>query len=659
VPTDDGLLATSLSLLLVASPASLVPGIRQFRPALVVSVLASALALGSAVYVVGTGSAATLTLWEPSPYAVLELRLDPLGALFAAIVAGVGLASSVFGIGYARHSLLDDLVYPLFLLTLLLVTCAGNVYTFLAAWEGMALTSFVLVLGDGAPRPRRQAAILYLVMTHVATVFVAASFFIVARESGSTEFAAMDGSGLSVPLASVAFLFAVVGFGTKAGLIPLHIWLPRAHPVAPSHVSALMSAAMVKTGLYGIVRVGLVFLGPGESWWGIVLMSAGALSAVLGILYALMERDLKRILAYSTVENVGIITIGLGAAVALRAGGQDVLAGAALTAALLHATNHAWFKTLLFLSAGSVQRTAHTLNIDRLGGLARVMPATGAATLVASLAIAALPPLNGFTGEWMLFRTLIGAGSNGGGDAVRLTSLIVVGALALTGGLAVACFVRLFGIAFLGRGRSPEATAAHEPAPIMTGVLALLAIGCLATGIASAWIVRWLHSIPEPVFGTPSHEDTGRLVLDGGGSFSPVVVAGALIVLAPLPWLLARALFGANRRGRGSVWSTGVVFRPTMQYTGTSFSKPLRLFFGRVLLPEREIHVAYHGASPLPRLIRYSGRVPAIFEERFYLPLRALALWSAGRLRLVQSGSVQTYLLYMMAALAVLLVVAR
>ncbi|MBI5284898.1 MAG: hydrogenase 4 subunit B [Chloroflexi bacterium] len=658
---DENLLSGCMLLLLAACAASFLPPLRPLRPALVVSALASALALAAAIHVIGTGEAATVTLWDPSPYATLELRLDPLGAVFAAIVGGVGLACSVFGISYARHRLIDDLVYPPFLLTLLLVTCAGNVYTFLAAWEGMALTSFILVLGDGAPRPRRQAAILYLVMTHVATAFVAASFFIVAKESNSTEFAGMDGSALPVPLASAAFLFTVAGFGTKAGLIPLHIWLPRAHPVAPSHVSALMSGAMVKTGLYGIARVGLVFLGPGEPWWGMVLMSVGAASAVLGVLYALMERDMKRILAYSTVENVGIIAVGLGAAVALRAEGRDALAGAALTAALLHATNHAWFKTLLFLSAGSIQRAAHTLNIDRLGGLARALPATGAATLAGSLAIAALPPFNGFASEWILLRTLIGAGGAGGDDGVRLASLIAVGALALASGLAVACFVRMFGIAFLGVGRTPEATAAREPAPIMAGVLSVLAIGCLATGVASAWMVRWLQSVPEAVMGAPAAHasDSARLALVGGGSFSPVVIAAALIALAPMPWLLARLVFGANRQTRGPVWSTGVAFQPLMQYSGTSFSKPLRLFFGRVLLPERQIEVVYHGASPLPRLVRYSGRVPALFEERLYLPLRALALWAAGRVRLIQSGSVQAYLLYMMAALAVLLVVAR
>jgi hydrogenase-4 component B len=649
-----------MAVLVAASIASLIAFLRPLRPALIVSAAGSAVGLAAALRVVTTANAATLTLWDPSPYATLAFRLDPLGGAFAAIVAGVGVASSLFGLGYARHRRSDDLVYPVFLLSLLCVTAAANVYTFLAAWEGMALTSFVLVLGEGTPRPRREAAILYLIMTHVATVFVVASFFIVARESGSTEFAAMQGGELSADLASLAFAFAVVGFGTKAGLIPLHVWLPRAHPVAPSHVSALMSAAMVTTGLYGLTRVALVFLAPGELWWGIALMSIGGVSAVLGILYALMERDMKRILAYSTVENVGVIAIALGAAIALQAESQDALAGAALTAAILHSMNHAWYKTLLFLSAGSIQRAAHTLNIDRLGGLARVMPATGAATIVASLAIAALPPFNGFVGEWLLLRTLVSTGAGSGGDALRLASLLAVGALALTAGLAVACFIRLAGIALLGMARTHEAAAAAEPAPIMGGVLALLATGCLVTGIAGAWIVRWLQSVPESALGTtPVREDSGRMVLAAGGSFSPVLIAFLLFAFAPVPWLAARALFGARRATRGPVWSTGVAFRPTMQYTGTSFSKPLRLFFSRILLPEREIQVVYHGASPLPRLVRYSGRVPALFEERLYVPLRTFMLWGAGQLRLLQSGSVQLYLLYMMVALGVLLVVAR
>lgn len=654
------LFVLSLILLGVASLIALAPHIAGMRGSLWIAALASALALIAAVAVVAQDSLIEFTLWSPAPYAQLAVRLDPLGAVFAAIIGGVGVAACVFGTGYARPRQLDDAVFPLFLLAMLLVAAAANVYTFLAGWEGMALMSFMLVLGDGSPRPRRQAAILYLVMTHVATVLVAAAFFIVAREAGSTTFTEMDHTGLSRPLASLAFLCAVVGFGTKAGLVPFHVWLPRAHPVAPSHVSALMSAAMVKTGLYGLIRVSFGFLAPGEPWWGMLLMAVGGASAVLGVLWALMEHDIKRILAYSTVENVGIITVALGAALTLRAEDHPALSAAALAAALLHATNHAWFKTLLFLAAGSVQRAAHTLNLDRTGGLLRRMPFTGAAVLVGCLSIAALPPFNGFAGEWMVLRSLVDLGASDGGDASRLVGLATLGGLALAGGLAVACFVRLFGIAFLGLPRSEDAEAATESGAAMYVVLGALAVGCVATGLAAPWIIRWFEPIPIALIGSQgATAERERLTFASGASLSPAVIAGVLIVLAPLPWVAARVFYGAGRRAQGPVWATGMRFRPSMQYTGTSFTKPIRLFFSRVLLPERRIEVSYHGVSPLPRLVRYSGRVPALFEERLYAPVRTLAIWSAGRLRLLQNGSVQLYLLYIMAALIVLLLVAR
>jgi hydrogenase-4 component B len=654
------LFAFSLILLGVASLAGLAPSAAAMRSSLGIAALASALALVAAVAVVSQNSPIEFTLWSPAPYAQLALRLDPLGAVFAAIIAGTGVAAAVFGTGYARPRPLDDALFPLFLLSMLIVAAAANVYTFLAGWEGMALISFLLVLGDGSPRPRRQAAILYLVMTHVATVLVAAAFFIVARAANSTTFLEMHGAGLSRPMASLAFMCAVVGFGTKAGLVPLHIWLPRAHPVAPSHVSALMSAAMVKTGLYGLIRVAFVFLGPGEPWWGMVLMAVGGASAVLGVLWALMEHDMKRILAYSTVENVGIITVAIGAALTLRAENHAALASVAIAAALLHAINHAWFKTLLFLGAGSVQRAAHSLNIDRAGGLARRMPLTGGAVLVGCLAIAALPPLNGFASEWMVLRSLVDLGASDSGDGSRLLALAVLAGLALASGLAVACFVRFYGIAFLGLPRSEEAASATESAPSMHVVLGALALGCVATGIAAPWIVRWLEPVPLALFGTRgATPDHARLTLASGATLSPAVFAAALIVLAPLPWIFARALYGVNRRARGPIWATGMRFRPSMQYTGTSFSKPIRLFFSRVLLPERRIEVSYHGSSPLPRLVRYSGRVPGLFEERVYTPARALVVWTAGRLRLLQNGSVQVYLLYIMTALVALLLVTR
>jgi hydrogenase-4 component B len=330
-----------------------------------------------------------------------------------------------------------------------------------------------------------------------------------------------------------------------------------------------------------------------------------------------------------------------------------------LLAGLVHAANHGWAKTLLFLGAGSVQTASHTLNLDRLGGLARRMPVTGTAMLVGSLAISALPPFNGFAGEWLLMRSLIDLS---GGDVSVVASLAAVGALAmlaLTGGLAVACFVRLFGIAFLGVARSDAAANAVESARAMYMSLACLAAGCLATGLAAPWIARSLGKVTQDLTGAEGAAPGGDevLVLGGGGSVSPLVIATVLLVLAPLPWILARLFWGANERTRSAVWTTGVVFRPGMQYTAASFTKPIRLFFSRLLLPERRITVAYHGASPLPRLISYSGRVPALIDERLYEPVRASAVWVAARVRLLQAGSVQLYLLYMMAALVALILV--
>ncbi|HLF77765.1 MAG TPA: proton-conducting transporter membrane subunit [Dehalococcoidia bacterium] len=651
--------ALRLALLaLVAAPlAAPIPLARRLKLPFWLVAAASALALAASIAVVASGDAVQFSLWSPAPYAELQLRLDPTGAFFAAIVAGVALAASVFGSSYAHHSALDDAVYPLFVLSMLLVVAAGNVYSFLIAWEAMALSSFILVIGDGTPRPRRQAAILYLLMTHVSSVFVFATFFLVARHAGSTSFEAMAADPLTGANASLAFVFALIGFGTKAGLMPLHIWLPRAHPVAPSHVSALMSAAMVKVGLYGLIRVSFSLLAPGETWWAVLLIAIGGLSAVMGVLYALMETEVKRILAFSTVENIGIITIALGAALAFRANGQDGLAAAALVAGLLHAANHGWFKTLLFLASGSIQNATHTLNLDRLGGLARRMPVTGAAVLVGSLAIAALPPFNGFVGEWLLMRSLVDLVSGDVGVTSSLAGLGALAALALTGGLAVACFVRLYGIAFLGVARSEAAERAKESARAMYLTLGLLALGCLVTGLAAPWLARGLSTVTSELTGATGISPAGKEVLrESGGSISPLVIAGVLALLAPLPWLLARAFWGAHQRERGAIWTTGVVFRPTMQYTAASFTKPVRLFFSGLLLPERTIAVSYHGASPLPRLISYTGRVPALFDERLYEPARVAAVWMAGRVRLLQAGSVQLYLLYIMATLVLLVV---
>ncbi len=653
--------ALALIVLLAASGVALSGRARNLRIGHWLTALASAIALAVFVRALADGSTVELSLWASSPSLELGWRMDTLGAFFGAIVAIVALCSSVFAVRYSHPGRLDDALYPVFVLSMLGVAGAGNVFTFFVAWELMALTSFLLVLGDGQGHQRRVAALLYVGMTHVATVFAMASLLLLSDTAGSQEFRLLGmadaGPGTRT---SLALVFALVGFGTKAGIVPLHIWLPRAHPVAPSHVSALMSAAMVNTGIYGMVRVAFDFLGPGEAWWGILLMLAGALTAVLGILYALMERDMKRCLAYSTIENVGIITLGLGVALSFRAAGANDLAAIALLAALLHTFNHAILKSLLFLGAGAVQHATHSLDMDRLGGLLPAMRMTGGAMLVGALGLASVPPLNGFVGEWMLARSLISLAGAGSLAATRLVAGGALAMLALTAGLALACFVRLFGMTFLGRPRS-EAMPRRDAPALMTVPLLGLAVISVAAGAGASALVRLFRAVPDTLMSASgaSVQDGHRIALDGGASFSPVVIAIALLVLAPMPWLLLRLLLGPTSRRRAAVWATGSTFVPNMQYTATSFSKPVRLFFRRVLLPERDIRVEYHGSSPLPRRVTYTGRVPALIEERLYLPLRGLAIWSAQRIRAFQSGSVELYLLYLFIALLTLLVFAR
>lgn len=653
--------ALALTLLLSAGAIEFLGLARAVRPGYWITAAASAIALVTFTWVLADGATVEFDLWSPAPSMNIEWRMDALGAFFGGVVAMVALFSSVFAVRYSHPRRLDDALYPVFVLSMFGVVGAGNVFTFFLTWELMAVSSFLLVLGDGEGHARRVAALLYVGMTHVATVAALASLLLLADSAGTQQF---EGMGLHdagpSTRTSLALMLALAGFGTKAGLVPLHIWLPRAHPVAPSHVSALMSAAMVTMGMYGIARVGFDFLGPGEAWWGIVLMVAGGLTAVLGVLYALMERDMKRCLAYSTVENMGIVTLALGVGLAFRAGGSDNLAAAALLAGLVHTFNHAALKSLLFLGAGAIQHATHSLDMDRLGGLLPAIPLTGVAMLVGAVGLASVPPLNGFVGEWMLARSLISLSADGSTVATRLVAGGALGLLALTAGLALACFVRLFGMTFLGVARGDTVPRRDAPA-LMTLPLLGLASVSLGAAVAAPALIRLFRGVPEELMpaGGATVDDAHRIVLDSGGSFSPAVIALALLLLAPVPWLVLRLVFGRTSRARGPVWATGASFVPTMQYTATSLSKPLRLFFRRVLLPEREVSVEYHGNSPLPRRVQYTGRVPAAIEEWLYLPLRGMAIWSAQRIRAFQNGSVEFYLLYVFAALLALLVVAR
>jgi hydrogenase-4 component B len=372
--------------------------------------------LSGAVFAIAAllgGDTTTLTGWEITPFADFTLRIDPLAAIFLLVISLPAVAVSIYGLGYLDAGHADseqhqpparaatDGLLAAFLAAMTLVVTADGVMPFLLVWELMSLVSFFLVLGNGHNRDTRRAAYIYVVMTQVATGFLVFAFLLLARHAGSLDFSDMRSSAATLGRwqRDAVFLLALVGFGAKAGLIPLHVWLPRAHPAAPSHVSALMSGVMVKIALYGLIRMIWELAAPGPGWWGGLLVAIGAVSAVLGILYALMERDLKRVLAYSTIEHVGIIVLALGSAQLLTAGNYEQAAALAIVAALVHLVNHALFKSLLFLGAGAVQVGTSTRDLERLGGLVRRMPRTAAHFLVGSVAIAALPPLNGFAGS--------------------------------------------------------------------------------------------------------------------------------------------------------------------------------------------------------------------------------------------------------------------
>jgi formate hydrogenlyase subunit 3/multisubunit Na+/H+ antiporter MnhD subunit len=609
--------------------------------------------------------------WLLAPFG-LELRLDPLSGVFLLIVGLVGVPASVYAVGYLapggphgaapRRGSGASLAYAVFLLAMALVPLAGNVLTFLVAWELMALASYVLVLSDPDARGAVPAAWIYALVTHAGLACLLAGMLLVALPAGSDRFADWPAAAALLPPGrrAAAFVLLAVGFGSKAGLVPLHVWLPIAHPVAPSHVSALMSGAMIKLGVYGLVRAGFEWLGPGPPWWGVALLLAGAASALLGVLYALVEPDLKRVLAHSSVENVGIVVLGLGAGMVFGAAGLAPLAGLGAAAALVHAVNHAAFKGLLFLGAGAVLHATGTRRLEALGGLIHRMPWTAATFLVGAVAIAGLPPLNGFVGEWLVFQALLQAFRvpRPGLDAAFLLAL---GALALTTGLAVACFVRAFGIAFLALPRTRPAAEAREVGRAMRIPLVALAAACPALALGAPWLVPLLARA------TPGVGAAAAAVLDTPGAtlavepgfahLSPPAAAAVLAAAAGAVLLLLR-LAGARRERRlYETWSCGRSLQTArMEYTAAAFAQPFKRVFAVLYRPVRQLDVGYHPESRLyVRTIRYRNPTRSLVEEWLYLPALAGARRVARRARRLQSGSASLYLAYVLATLLVLL----
>lgn len=631
----------------------------------------AAMALGVAALVSGQ----PLSLQAPAllPLTGLVLRLDGLGAFFLVVVSLLGLAAGVYGFSYSavyegRYSMrLLGSMLNILLLSLCLQTLADNALTFLLMWEVMSLSAYWLVLTEYDQPGTVAAAGWYIAMMHVGFAALVAMFLLLSGGDLGASFATMrlGAAGLSAPVRNAVFLLALLGFGSKAGIIPLHVWLPLAHPVAPSHISALMSGVVIKMGIYGLVRVALDLLGGGPVWWGGLVLVLGAISALLGVLYALMEHDLKRLLAYHSVENIGIILMGVGAGLVFHSYGLLALAAIGFIGGLYHTINHAAFKGLLFLGAGSVLHATHTRNMEELGGLIKRMPWTAFFFLIGAAAISALPPLNGFVSEWLVFQALLG-GFNIPVPEVAVLMPVAVGMLALTSGLAAACFVKAFGITFLAIPRSAEAEHAHEAPLSMRLGMAILALACAGLGLAPFAVMPLLNRALAGLGGMPATAAAFSLNLslqpaEAFGQISPTAVGIILLAILALTPLIMR-LAGVNRRLRvGDTWGCGRIGQtPRMEYTATAFAEPLRRVFAELYRPTKELTIDFNPDSKyFVQSIEYKSEITPLFDRLIYDPFVRLVRATARQVRRLQAGSLHLYLVYVTVALVILLFAAR
>jgi hydrogenase-4 component B len=633
--------------------------------------LAGAMLEAGAALGVLTGGAEVLWSYPSGvPYLQYIVRLDPLSSFFLLTLSILAASVAIYSSGYLKHGIagknpaLSGALLNLLLASLALVFTAADIVFFLIAWEVMVAAAYFLVVTDHEAAESRKAGLLYILMSRGGTGMLFAGFLLFASVAGTTDFRALHASGERLPEAAgaLAFLLMFFGFGVKAGIIPLHIWLPAAHPVAPSNISAMMSGILIKAGIYGMARVFFDFYGTVPAWAGMLVLLVGVISGLLGVLYALMEHDLKRLLAYHSIENIGIILMGFGAALLFRSYGHPALAALALIAGLFHTLNHAVFKCLLFLGAGSVVHATHTRNMEEMGGLIRRMPSTALYFLIGAVAISGLPPLNGFVSEWLTYQALL-SGFGATAELTRVAFPIAGALLALTAALAAACFVKAFGITFLALPRSTEAGEAREADRPMRAGMALLAVACVVLGLGATWLLPGFDPITRQFFGIGASASlvTGNgFILTAGlpksGSVSTALLAAMLLALSGIPILL-RLLWGRReQRATGPTWDCGLPgLTADNEYTATAFSKPLRMIFGALFRPRREIQAVFDVSPYYPKAIRFESEIEPAFEKKFYDPLLEGILRMARRMRRIQAGSLHAYLAYIFLTLILLL----
>jgi hydrogenase-4 component B len=595
------------------------------------------------------------------PWVGAHFNIDALAAFFLAVINLGGAAASLYSLGYGRHETAPQRVlpfYPAFLGAMNLVVLADDAFTFLLSWEFMSLTSWALVMAHHRVAGNARAGYIYLVMASFGTMALLLAFGLLAGSQGGYTFAAMRAEDHTALTAGLVVALALLGAGSKAGLVPLHVWLPLAHPAAPSQVSALMSGVMTKVAVYGFIRIVFDLIGPPSLWSSIAVLTLAAATTLLGVLYALMQHDLKRLLAYHTVENIGIIFIGLGLALAFRADGMQAAAALALTAALFHVFNHSLFKSLLFFGAGTVLIGTGERDMDRLGGLIHRMPLASLAFLIGCVAISALPPLNGFVSEWLTFQAiLLSPALPQWGLKILIPAVGAV--LALSAALAAACFVKAFGITFLGRPRSAAVSMTGEADNFSLAAMFFLASLCLLAGILPGFVINALAPLAQNLVG-------GHMPFQSAASWFAIVPITAsrssydgllvfiFITLAAVISAVAIHRLASHALRRAPAWDCGYPdASPLTQYTAESFAQPIRRVFGTVVFQARESVTMPPPGDASPAVLRVELHDPV--WEGIYAPIMQTVSSSATWLNRFQFLTIRGYLSIVFAALVLVL----
>jgi hydrogenase-4 component B len=673
---SDSLLLLTIIIYLTAAVAALVFSGQQRMSVLLTQglcMLAGTSGAASALVFLVSGQASfRMNLFSsPIPFLSMEMKFDGLSAFFLLILSVLAFCISLYSMGYLSHYLgkrnvsAYQLLYVLFILSMLLVFMADNGIMFFMTWEAMAIVSYFLVVFESEEQETRKAGLIYIVMTNVSAAFLLVALMLMYQYTGSFN---LSQSAAEIPtgVKNAMFVLFLIGFGTKGGIAPLHIWLPRAHPAAPGPISALMSGIMIKTAIYGLLRFVLDVLGAEIAWWGYVLLALGIFSAVMGVLYAFISKNIKRMLAHSSVENMGILFIGLGIVFISTATGAKEVGALALMATLLHCFFHAIYKGSLFLSVGSIHFATHTKNMEELGGLIKKMPITAILCLGGALSISAIVPFSGFVSEWLMYQSIFSSLVLGQAG-LNILLIITAASLAMAAALSAGSMIKLYGISFLGRPRTVHAESAVEVPKVMNVAISMLVSFSLLFGLFPRVAVNLMNAVVVDLQGVSIADQlNGNILLVSfplrinENTISPALALGLCVVVVLLALLLLRGFGGKYTQRIYGTWDCGFkTLTSKMQYSGRAFSKPIKIVFRIFIKSTRELKLVgdalYH-----PESIEYNVKTESTLEKYVYLPfIRGIAMLSEKLKFMIQTGSVHAYLLYIFVAVLVLMLYNR